>query len=290
MGTEVRIGSWNLKQRAGAAAARLGSVLSEHGGADLVLLQEVSHSGLPRFCEAAGLDWWVHLREEFYDLLSVRGRASGRAAQARCVAIAGRGERMRGATIFPDLPLPEKVLAGWIDLGGVRTTVVSNHAPVGGWGLVKPRQAVRLAEWFACLEGPVIFGGDFNTPWMDPPDFDRVRTHWHTGDVKMGCALGDDLLVGPAPIHGLRDAFRTYLGDRPDELAVIRSERPEGPLAVSYLTGERGERHVRYDSVWLSHHFDVNRVEYLYSESREAGTDHALVLVDATLTDNAGTR
>lgn len=283
--TGVRVASWNLNQRTGEAAARLGSLLAAQGGADLVLLQEVSQGGLPRFCEAAGLDWFVHLREEFFDLLSVRGRASGWAAQARCVAIAGRGERMRGATVFPDLPLPEKVLAGWIDMGGVRTTVVSFHAPVGGWGLVKPRQAVRLAEWLACVDGPVVFAGDFNTPWLDPPDFDRVRTHWHTGDTKMGGALGDDLLVGPAPVHGLRDALRTFLGARPDELQAIRAARPDGPLALSYCKGERDDQRCRYDAVWLSDHFEVDSVEYLYEESVAAGTDHALVLVDATLTD-----
>lgn len=294
--TAVRVASWNLKARTGEAAARLGTVLADHGGADLVLLQEASQSGLPYFCEAAGLDWHVHVRDEFFDLLRVRGRAGGPAPNgnkypnARAVAVAGRVERFRGTTAFPEVPLPEKVMAGWVDLGGVRTTVVSYHAPAGVSHLwKKPAQAVRLAEWLTQVDGPVIFGGDFNTPVADPPDFDRVHTHWHTGEPHLDGAPGDDLLVGPDPVHGLRDALRTYLGDRPEKLEAIRAERPEGPLEVSHCTGPRDDQRYRYDAVWLSHHFRVDSVKYFYEESVEAGTDHGLVLVDATLTDSSST-
>lgn len=284
--------SWNLNQRTGEAAARLGSLLAAHGGADLVLLQEASAGGLPYFCEAAGLDWSAHVRDEFFDLLRVRGRAGGPAPNgntfpnARAVAIAGRGERLRGAVPFAEVPLPEKVMAGWVDVGGVRTTVVSYHAPAGvshHWK--KPAQAVRLAEWLAQVDGPVIMAGDFNTPAVDPPDFDRVHTHWHTGEPHLDGAPGDDLLVGPQPVHGLRDALRTYLGEHPEKLEAVRAERPEGPLAVSYCTGGRDDQRYRYDAVWLSDHFRVDTVEYLYEDSVAAGTDHGLVLVDANMTD-----
>ncbi len=288
--TGVRVASWNLNQRTGEAVQRLGSLLAAGGGADLVLLQEVSQGGLPLFCEAAGLEWWVHVRGEFFDLLQVRGRAGGPTPEggtypnARCVAIAGRGALLRGAVPFAEVPLPEKVMAGWVDIGRVRTTVVSYHAPAGvsHFGK-KPAQAVRLAEWLAALDGPVILAGDFNTPAVDPPDFDRVHTHWHTGEPHVEGLPGDDLLVGPTPVHGLRDALRTYLASNPEELAAVRSERPDGPLAVSYRTGSRDDQRYRYDAVWLSEHFSVNAVEYVYDEAIGAGTDHGLVLVDAEL-------
>lgn len=248
---------------------------------------------MPRFCAAAGFDWWVHLGERFGDLVWVRGRAGGHdrygqgRPNARTVALAGRGEPVRGATPFPDLPLPEKVLAGWVRIGGELVTVVSYHAPTGAQhGLLKPAQAVRVAEWLASLDGPVVFGGDFNTPLVDHPDF--VQTHYWTGAGGLGGSLGDDVLVGDRVVHGLREALRSHLAGRPEEMTAIRAVRPQGPLAVSYRTGDQDEQRFRFDQVWLSEHFRVTDVRYLYDEAIEAGTDHALVLVDAVLTSGEG--
>jgi endonuclease/exonuclease/phosphatase family metal-dependent hydrolase len=291
--TSLRIASWNLCQRSGDAAARLGTVLTDLGGADLVTLQEASRGGLPRFVEAAGLDWGVHVRTEFDDLLRVRGRAGGdrfagdgKHSTGRCVAIAGRGERLRGACAFPDVPLPEKVMAGWFDLGGQRTTVVSYHAPAGvTHGINKPRQAVQVARWIASIEGPVVLAGDFNTPNFDPSDDHLVRTHWHTGGDNLDGEPGDDLLVGPEPLHTLRDALRTHLATRPECVEAIRSERPEGPLEVSYRTSDSDEGRFRFDAIWLSPHFAVKSVEYHYDAAVAAGTDHALVIADIELAD-----
>ena len=89
----------------------------------------------------------------------------------------------------------------------------------------------------------------------------------HSGDKKLKGLPGDDLLVGPEPIHGLRDVLRLYLADRPD-----------GPLTTSYCTDRAGERKYRYDAIWVSSHFTVESVEYVYDEAIEAGTDHGLVL------------
>jgi endonuclease/exonuclease/phosphatase family metal-dependent hydrolase len=289
----MRIASWNLHQRAGDAAARLGSVLADLGGADIVLLQESSQNGLNRFVKAAGLDWGVHLRDHFFDLLRVRGRAGRtsvddgeRFPNGRCVAIAGRGEPLRNPCAFPDSPVPEKVMAGWVDIDGVRTTVVTYHAPNGeDYGVAKVRQAVRVADWLATLDGPVVLGGDFNTPLVDPIDVAGVRTHMHSGNSDLGGEPGDDLLVGPAPVHGLRDALRTHLATRPERVEAILSERPEGPLEVSYRTSDSDEGRFRFDAIWLSPHFAVNSVEYHYDAAIAAGTDHALVIADIELAD-----
>ncbi|MFN8422064.1 MAG: hypothetical protein U0470_01305 [Anaerolineae bacterium] len=73
------------------------------------------------------------------------------------------------------------------------------------------------------------------------------------------------------------------MADRLAELSAIRGERPHGPLAVSYRTGEKEHQRFRYDAVWLSPHFDVTNVAYHYDVARKAGTDHGLVIVDAVL-------
>jgi len=280
----VRAASFNLNGAMGERASRLGLLLRSQGPVRVALLQEAVPAGLDRFAEAAGLDWWFSVENLFPDLLTVSGRdGSGSSRRPRGVAIAGTESPLRGPIPFPDVPLPEKVLAGWLDLWGRRVTVVSYHAPAGVTHKEKkPAQALHIAWWLAGSEGPTILAGDFNTPAIDPPDHAAIRTHWHSGDRHLAGAHGDDLLVGPNEVHPLRDALRLWLEAHPQALASVRTERPKGPLAISYCTG-RGRYPYRYDAIWVSPEFSVRRIEYLYEEALAAGSDHALVVVDLAL-------
>lgn len=197
--------------------------------------------------------------------------------------MAGTGTPARAPTPFPGLPLAEKALAAWIDVGDCVVTVVTYHAPAGVQHQQrKPEQAVRLANWLSSVEGPVLLGGDFNTPEIDHPDHALIRTHWHTGHPDLHGSPGDDLLVGPNEIHPLRDVLRTWLDDHPTEADALKVAAPSGPLAVSHRTGApRNPR--RYDAIWASPHFAVNAVDYRYEAALDAGSDHALVTADLTL-------
>ncbi len=251
-----------------------------------MLLQEASPRGMEKFIEAAGLDWSLHIRDIAPEMLSERGRSGhkGGRGRPRSVALAGRGEPARNLEVFPNAPLPEKMMAATVQLNGVDTTVVTYHAPTGvQHKLKKPVQAVQLARWLASVQGPVVLGGDFNTPKVDPPDRGGIRTHWHLGDDKLNGLPGDDLLVGPEPVHGLEDVLRLHLANRPEDLDVIRVDRPDGPLMTSYCTGGAGKRRYRYDAIWVTSQFTVGSVEYVYDEAIEAGTDHALVLAGLTV-------
>jgi hypothetical protein len=64
---------------------------------------------------------------------------------------------------------------------------------------------------------------------------------------------------------------------------AVNSKWPQGPLALSYRTGEGDDHRYRYDAAWLTSDFDGTGVEYFDDEAIEAGTDHALVLVDAAV-------
>ena len=82
-------------------------------------------------------------------------------------------------------------------------------------------------------------------------------------------------------------ALNVWLADHPEEMARIRSERPDGPLAISHRTGViRGNVGTaqRYDSIWTSDHFAVMSVIYGdLDEARQAGTDHGPVIADLGL-------
>lgn len=271
----MRIATWNLQNRVGDAAKRLGETLARAHGADIVLLQEVNPEGFETFLDAAGLDWGIHVGDEFPEMLRAVKRADG----PRSAAIGGRGAKPKTFTPFPDAPLPEKILATWIEHQGAQITVVAYHAPTGSHGLSKPEQAVRVAQWIKRISPEAaILGGDFNTPEHDPLEDLEVRTHWHTGGPTMGTATGDDVLVGPKPIHHLTDAYRSWLSSNPS----ARNEIPaSGPLATTHVLS-RSKTPVRYDQIWLSPQFKVKTVEHLYEEAIAAGTDHALVIAETT--------
>jgi hypothetical protein len=220
----MKVATWNINQAVGERAAIAGSTLREHD-VDIALLQEVSPRSFATIQREAGFDWGVNLAHEFGPMLDVIGRGA-----TRCVAIAGKNSECQAAAPFPDLHLPEKVLAAWVNVDGARVTFVDYHAPYGGHGHLKPEQAVRIATWLAAQRGPIGMGGDFNTPEKDPLDRTGVRTHWNTGATGMGSTLGDDLLVGARPVHALQDTFRTLLACDPARAMTID---PEGPLATT---------------------------------------------------------
>jgi endonuclease/exonuclease/phosphatase (EEP) superfamily protein YafD len=188
------------------------------------------------------------------------------------------------------MPLPERTIHGVVDLDGRTVRLASYHAPPDvSWFLKKPQQAVAFANWLATLTDPVILGADANTPLIDAPDFDAVRTRWHSGSRRLNGAPGDDLLWAPRKIHGLDDALRRWLAEHPEAMAAIRSQRPSGPLAVSHRTGKRRSSPGiprRFDSIWISDHFTVTAVRYPYDEAVRAGSDHAAVVVDLDLGDH----
>jgi hypothetical protein len=186
------------------------------------------------------------------------------------------------------VPLPERILLAEVCVDGIGLTAVSYHAPPGvSWGLVKPRQAVAFASWLTAHAGPVVLGADANTPLIDAPDFADTRTHWHTGGRNLHGEQGDDLLFGPGRIHPLDDALRRWLADHPGDAERFAASAPLGPLAITHRTGRRKDSPGtgrRFDCIWLSHHWSVQRIDHLYDSGIAAGSDHAVVVADLVAT------
>jgi len=273
--------SWNVHNRVGDAARRLGQFLAAlEPSPDFVLLQEVNPSGVDALREAANLDWLCS---------SLDGHPLD-AAPSRRLAVAIGGRQASDPQLLPPCTtdFPERTLAARVRSGDRVLTLATYHAPPGvTWKLMKVRQAVEFAEWLTAEDGPVILGADANTPEVDALDFAFTRTHWHSGSRRLNGAAGDDLLWGPGKSHDLDDALRRWLANQPEEFARIAAMRPDGPLAVSLRTGGRGRQRGfdrRYDAVWVGPEFNVTSVEYPYEASIEAGSDHSAVVVDLHLT------
>lgn len=113
-----------------------------------------------------------------------------------------------------------------------------------------------IAGWLAGVPGPVIFGIDAGVPSGGPRE---------------------DPLLGPGADHNLADVLDRYLDQHPEELKLIRAERPDGPLAISRYVAKEP---VRHDHLWATPDLAVLDVQYRYDEGVAAGSDHALIVTD----------
>jgi len=234
---------------------------------DVLVLQEVSEHFFHGLRAAALFDGG------YYSMDYLPGKSElPRSRRLGCAIFASERIEIANPSLVPGLPLPERslVVEAKIDLFEMR--VCSLHTPPGvSWGELKPRSHLVLANWLKRRSTSVILGIDANAPKVDHPEYGR-NEWWWPDEAK---------LLGEERIHDLRDAFREYIGGHADLLGSIRAQRPCGPLAVSYIRGNRRKRtESRYDFIFVSPEFKVSRVEYLYHEAVEAGSDHALVFAE----------
>ncbi len=160
-----------------------------------------------------------------------------------------------------------------VEIDGVRLRVCSFHARPATSGrsgrppLGYTRQLFHCvcADWLAEHDGPMLFGVDANSPYVDHPD----PAHWQPS------MAGDATLIGPQPRHHLTDALYRWLDAHPQELQHVRAERPDGPLAISYVTSGAA-REVRFDHLFVTDDLDVESITY--RPPGADGSDHGAVL------------
>lgn len=168
--------------------------------------------------------------------------------------------------VLRDLPSPERAAVASVTVDGRRTSVCSWAAPPGAsWGDAgKGRQVVRFAAWLRDRSGPVVVGIDRNAPKWERHEL--ADDEWWNDR--------EPVLYGPERAHDLRDAYREVV-DRDEALrGRLAEDRPDGPLAVTYL--RRGSE-CRYDAIYVSPELEVRAVDHLWEEARAAGSDHGLV-------------
>jgi endonuclease/exonuclease/phosphatase family metal-dependent hydrolase len=276
--------SWNIDARGQGLDERIGALAQF--GADVVLLQEVPRRSRAALSSAAGYAW--------SELAVMHSESSGGPSARISTAILGSERvRLREVGQIPQERFIEAGVraglseaevrdrTGWfhrnlyadIEIDGVGLRVCSLHArPATGGRPGKPplgytRQLFHrvCADWLAEHDGPMLFGVDANGPFVDHPD----PAHWQPS------MAGDATLIGPQPRHHLTDALYRWLDTHPEELKKVRRERPEGPLAISYVT-TGASRQVRYDHLFVT---DDLHVEHLaYRPPGADGSDHGAIL------------
>jgi hypothetical protein len=273
----ARVATWNLNNRGPAVAHNMGALLKRFD-IDLLLAQELNLASSETLVQSAGMTW---IRTAFDGGAPVPPSGSGR---RRVTAIAGRSAPPERVGVPGQLPLPERMVYALIATPVGQLMLASYHAPPGvSWGQVKVQHAHSLLEWVNATPAPLVVGADANTPEVDHPDRDRVRTHWHTGRRRLGGQTGDDDMFGGRPRHRLDDAYRRWVEAHPEELAQIRAARPDGPLATSHRTGKRRDAPGfprRFDALWIGPEMEISSINYHYEAAIAAGSDHALVVAE----------
>ena len=279
----VRFVSWNLSWQA-SAEQRHGQIeLLRRLSPDLLAVQEVSAARLRPLAEL--FSW---------SAFSIGPHDGSRWTQQQGTAVLGghRCELSRHMLIAPWwFELPDFETSPWISircsrratwahvrLAGTDVNFLAGslHAQPATGDIAQHKAWFHsgVARWLAQTPEPWIFGIDANTPGHDP--FDPADTRWAW--PRIADRPGEDDLLGPAPEHRGRDLLRDWLDSRPEQLELVRWDRPAGPLAVSYKLPQGP---VRYDHCWATPEIKVDHIQYL-DEAFEY-SDHAAIVADLSV-------
>lgn len=260
----LTVASWNVDGWHTIRDEQL--ALLDDSGAELALLQEVTPASLERLREAGwhGASAMELLPDDHLERGDVRPRFA-------CAAV-GRGRVEVGdACVLLGAPSPVRTLAAQVHVEGRPVRAMSAALPPGSmWGkAAKTGQARVLREHLRAEEGPMLLCIHRNGPRFErwePPE-----TVWWPQD--------DPTLFSTDADHGLTDVLDTLHQMDPARRASAQRERPNGPMAVSYIE-QRARPPVarRYDVVMASAHWAVGDVIYDDEASVLAGSDHAMVV------------
>lgn len=267
---ELTVASWNVKGWPGHLRPRQLELIDQIAP-DVLLLQELTPKSFDSLIDAG----WsgahaLQLLPEGH-----RGRARNKTVKFSCAVLARGSWQVTDPETNEEAPSPERWLTGRLVHQDAEIDAGSFACPPGVvWGDMKTEQGRLIAQWMSRREGPVIAGVDRNGPKAEHAD----------GAVDLWPPDAGELL-GPDPSHPLRDVLTTLLDDRPELREQAVAQRPDGPLAVSFIRGRDGQKQTpsRYDAVYASDHFEVADVRYLYEEAVVAGSDHAVVLATLRL-------
>jgi hypothetical protein len=285
----MRVVSWNIDARGDGLRQRVEQLASFD--ADVLLLQEVPRRAAPLLAVVSGSAWAelsvlhsepsggpsTRLGTAILARKHVQLRSVGQIPEQRFIA-AGLRAGLSESEVRERTGWLHRNLYADVEIDGTRLRVCSLHArPATGGAPGRPplgytRQVFHrvCAAWLAEHDGTALFGVDANGPFIDHPEPDR----WQPA------MAGDATLIGPQPEHHLTDAMYRWLADRPEELEAIRHRRPDGPLAVSYVT-TGSKRPCRYDHVYITDDISVENIQYRspYSD----GSDHGAVVADLAI-------
>ena len=282
----------------------------------IALLQEVSpeavdaiRSGIPGVSVVSGVELLrAQASNPQPEAVATRVRDFG------CAILARNGAKILGSGLIPSaeldpvsksdltkfgeasLPLVESLVWAQVQLlDGTVIEAVAVHPPhSAGKGQDRAMRIERKLRTYAALERwvkdrpNVVVGIDGNA-WIDTAcddPFDSPAIPKTGEDPQI--AVSEFFYDGPER-HGLQDVYRAWLHQDPARIDAIRSRRPLGPLAVTFVRGTTRKVADRFDAIMASPAFAVQQVEHSYEDSVSAGSDHSYVLAQLAMPQDSAT-
>lgn len=277
----LRVITWNLSVMGQIKSkwAYLQSVMAETDHPTVVALQEVKERDRE----------YLMGQEDFKELaysLDFRqpGAFDGINRKMGCL-IGGMGElRASNPGVLARTPFPDRTAFSDLLLDEWLLKCLCFHSLTGvGYKQAKTAQFIGVAEYLHQYRGqPFICCFDANEPEIDHVEMQKMKYFNQDGDQGRGA----EMILGPKPVHRMKDAYRIWLDMHPELLADLKQKQADMdssqlrylPLAVSHLVS--GKYPKRYDYIFVSEHFRVIHAEYRLEEAIRAGSDHAMVVAD----------
>lgn len=264
---QVQIANWNLRYSAVAHTRRRIAYLQTVDW-DILTLQEVSQKAWTEFKQSGLFEVGCYTLEEF-SLEPQEYRKHGVAILVR------HGLALREMRLIPGLPKPERALSVQVDGLATPIEVISWHAPnAAGEGSETKMQAYRaVANWLTDKETATVLGFDGNS-WNN-----TVKLEWDVPTDKADPYYEEGLFFSSGAPHHLLDTLKTYYRNNPEAYKAVIQQRPDGPLAVSYVRGSRKNPVPdRFDYIFASPDIEVIQCAYDYEGGIGAGSDHGIVI------------
>ena len=261
----MRFATWNLKYPDDGKESfqRLDFLNSLEW--DVLALQEVSSAAWQVFSENG-------LTEGGFCSLEGFGVDSKKAYGV--ALLVQNGFSLRDPELLPGNPQIRRALAA--KLYGLENpvNVLSWHAPnaASSGAEFKMKGYKAIIGWINSKKGSIVIGFDGNH-WNISSELDLLNVEYE----EQSSFFLENWFFGDEPPHRLRDALIDYYRNNPTIYADAVKERPQGPLAVSYI---RGKTEDRFDYIFISDDFEVSNCRYDYKGAMAAGSDHALVYAE----------
>lgn len=277
--------SWNLRNIGDSGPAGKLVDLIARENPDLLALQEVNPKFHDMLSASHHFDWAA-------SSLELRPPRVGESKDRRfgCSLFGRSPFVLSSRMLLNTLPFPEQTLVGEVSSPEGVLHVCSFHIPPGSsHAREKVMHLYGMAYWLSRdrdkSELPVrlptaIFGIDANEPKMDRLNIKDDNDWWRRGARELlGSPAAPGMTIScswPGAWHELQDTFRAYMEANLDQKGSVPEK---GPLARSYNRGHGGnEAWCRYDFIYATPTISVTTVKYLYEDSKNAGSDHAMVV------------
>jgi endonuclease/exonuclease/phosphatase family metal-dependent hydrolase len=217
----------------------------------VVCLQEVLHSNMKKIVE--------QLQPSDYRFsLDMRppGKFDGKNRKLGLLTMTFRG-KITNSYLIDRSMFPERTLVTETDFEGNKVKVLNFHSLTGvGYKRGKSSTFASIAEYLH-ENNLDFFCCDANEPKTDAFEIENLE-FWDNGDK----GKYPSMIFGKEKVHNLNESFLSVKEDFSE-------------LPISYKTGKT---YRRYDFIFHSTDWKVDKLEYLYEESIKATSDHALVL------------